>query len=86
VLRTISVTAIIMLMVACQRSPEPAATGGGRPSPPGNRSSSAQHPLDPLTADEIALAVQVAKSDPRFAAAAFPSVALEEPRKSDVLA
>jgi primary-amine oxidase len=86
VLRTISVTAIIMLMVACQRSPAPAATGGGRPSPPGNRSSSAQHPLDPLTADEIALAVQVAKSDPRFAAAAFPSVALEEPRKSDVLA
>jgi primary-amine oxidase len=87
VLRTITVTAIVIaLTVACQRSPEPAATGGGRPSPSGNRPSPPLHPLDPLTTDEIGLAVQVAKSDPRFAGAAFPSVALQEPRKTDVLA
>jgi primary-amine oxidase len=43
------------------------------------------HPLDPLTSDEIRAAVQVVKSDTRFAAAAFPSVALQDPPKTDVL-
>ena len=44
------------------------------------------HPLDALTADEIALAVQLARGDARLTGAAFPSVALLEPAKADVLA
>ena len=44
------------------------------------------HPLDALTAEEIALAVQLARADARLAGAAFPSVALLEPAKADVLA
>ena len=44
------------------------------------------HPLDPLTADELRLAVQIARSDTRFAGAAFPSVAVADPSKVDVLA
>lgn len=46
----------------------------------------ASHPLDPLTADEIAAAVQVAKTDTRLAGAMFTAVALAEPAKADVLA
>lgn len=46
----------------------------------------AAHPLDPLTADEIRVAVQVARSDSRFAGAAFPSIALQDPPKASVLA
>lgn len=46
----------------------------------------ATHPLDPLTADEIALAVQLARADARVATAALPSVVLLEPAKADVLA
>jgi len=87
VLRTISATAIILALTsACQRSPEPAATGTDRLSSSVNRSSSpAVHPLDPLTTEEIDVAVQVAKADPRVAGATFPSVALQEPPKTDVL-
>src|SRR5687767_14945463 len=44
------------------------------------------HPLDALTGDEIALAVRLARGDARLASAAFPSVALLEPAKADVLA
>ncbi len=44
------------------------------------------HPLDALTGDEIALAVRLARADARLASAAFPSVALLEPAKADVLA
>ncbi|HMF95176.1 MAG TPA: hypothetical protein VKE96_12810 [Vicinamibacterales bacterium] len=44
------------------------------------------HPLDPLTADEIRNAVQIAKGDGRFASAAFPSVAAQDPPKAVVLA
>ena len=43
------------------------------------------HPLDALTGDEIALAVRLARADARLASAAFPSVALLEPAKADVL-
>src|SRR5688572_623322 len=44
------------------------------------------HPLDALTGAEIALAVRLARGDTRLASAAFPSVALLEPAKADVLA
>ena len=44
------------------------------------------HPLDALTGDEIALAVRLARGDARLASAAFPSVALLEPAKAEVLA
>ncbi|HJZ72426.1 MAG TPA: hypothetical protein VKE51_11855 [Vicinamibacterales bacterium] len=52
----------------------------------GARQPTAVHPLDPLTADEIRAAVQVARSDTRFGSAAFPSIALQDPPKADVLA
>jgi len=88
VLRTISVAVVIIAMSAgCQRSPEPAPTGSGSASPSGDPSSApVVHPLDPLTADEIGVAVQVARSDARFAGAAFPSVAVQDPPKTAVLA
>ena len=46
----------------------------------------AGHPLDPLTADEIRIAVQLARSDARLASAAFPSVDVLEPPKAAVVA
>jgi primary-amine oxidase len=88
VLRTISVAVVIMaLTIACQRSPGHAATGDGSATQSGNRASAAAaHPLPPLTTDDIRVAVQVAKGDTRFAGAAFPSVALQDPPKAGVLA
>ena len=44
------------------------------------------HPLDPLTADEIRAAAQVARMDARFARAQFASILLDEPPKPDVIA
>jgi primary-amine oxidase len=44
------------------------------------------HPLDPLTADEIRVAAQVARTDARFAGAQFASILLDEPAKADVIA
>lgn len=44
------------------------------------------HPLDPLTADEIRLAVEIARTDARVAGAVFPLVAVADPSKADVLA
>src|SRR5262245_24820723 len=44
------------------------------------------HPLDPLTPDEIRVAVEAAKSDARLTGAVFPSIAAQEPTKADVLA
>ena len=46
----------------------------------------AAHPLDPLTADEIRVAAQVARADSRFASAQFASMLLNEPAKADVTA
>jgi len=88
VLRTISVAVVIIAMaVGCRRSPEAAPTGSGSASPSSDPSSApAVHPLDPLTTDEIRVAVQVARSDARFAGAAFSSVAVQDPPKTDVLA
>lgn len=44
------------------------------------------HPLDPLTADEIRVAVAEAKTDARLAGAVFPSINLQPPAKAAVLA
>jgi primary-amine oxidase len=86
--RTISAAlAALVLTVGCQRSPGAASTSNGSAPSPANRSSAAPvHPLDPLTPDEIRVAVEVAKTDTRFARAAFASVAAQEPAKADVLA
>jgi primary-amine oxidase len=46
----------------------------------------AQHPLDPLSADEIRVATRVMKADPRLAGAAFTLITVAEPEKSAVLA
>jgi primary-amine oxidase len=45
----------------------------------------AAHPLDPLTADEVRVAVQVMKTDARLERAAFPSITVDPPSKADVL-
>lgn len=45
-----------------------------------------EHPLDPLSVDEIRIATQAMKADTRLAGAAFPLITLEEPAKPDVLA
>ena len=42
------------------------------------------HPLDPLTSDEIRLAVRVVKADPRFAGADLPFISVEDPPKAQV--
>ena len=70
---------VLPLTAGCQRpSSAEAATGAA--------SRTGIHPLDPLTRDEIAAAVQIARSDSRFNRAALPSVALEDPPKAAVLA
>jgi primary-amine oxidase len=85
--RTISVALIAMALTAgCQRAQTPPLAATGSVPPPGGRASvPPAHPLDPLTSDEIRAAVQVARSDSRFAAAAFPSVAVQDPPKADVI-
>lgn len=51
----------------------------------GGPADQATHPLDPLTPDEIRIATQAARADARLSGAAFPSIALLEPPKPDVL-
>ena len=49
--------------------------------------SGVTHPLDPLTAEEIRAAVEIVRAQGRLTdRARFPTVALREPPKSDVLA
>src|SRR5262249_20050742 len=87
--RTISigVACVLALPAACQRAPERGATTKSAVQSDGNRSPApAAHPLDPLTTDEIRTAIQVARGDARFAGAAFPSAAVQDPPKADVLA
>lgn len=77
----------VALMLGCQGSNAPQPTAGNAtPSSATASPVSALHPLDPLTADEIRVAAQVAKNDARLAGAAFPSIAVHEPAKADVLA
>jgi primary-amine oxidase len=45
-----------------------------------------QHPLDPLSGDDIRAAVRVMRADARLAQATFPLITLDEPAKADVLA
>ncbi|HXB49857.1 MAG TPA: primary-amine oxidase [Streptosporangiaceae bacterium] len=59
---------------------------GSQPDKAGVASGgAAQHPLDPLTADEIRHAVKIIRQDGRATAAMrFVSVGLQEPRRSDI--
>jgi primary-amine oxidase len=85
-MRTLGVVAVIAVagfVAACGR---PATAGSNAAAAVAPRAPAATvHPLDPLTEDEVRVAVQAAKSDPRLSAAAFPSIATAEPPKSDVL-
>src|SRR5262245_31055236 len=46
----------------------------------------AEHPLDPLSVEEIRTATHVMKTDERLASAVFPLITLEAPPKSEVVA
>ena len=64
-------------------------SGAGAPDQPASvptTAAAARHPLDPLTPDEIRAIGEVARADARLAQAAFHSVTLHEPAKSEVLA
>ena len=52
----------------------------------GAATAHAQHPLDPLSAEEIRIAARVMQADPRLKGAAFSLIAVAEPAKEDVLA
>ena len=91
-MRTLAVGALMAVVItlapACDRTPTVGSVEA-RPQAAAAQSatgSAATHPLDPLTEDEIRLAVKVAKGDARLTAAAFPSITLQEPPKADVLA
>jgi primary-amine oxidase len=75
---------ILPLLAACQQAPAQIAAAAQAPA--AAPAASAAHPLDPLTADEIRVAVQVVQSDPRLAKALLPSIAVHEPSKASVLA
>lgn len=80
---------LVMFLAGCTQSapsPQPAA------APPPVTTSPAPatarpHPLDPLSAAEIEAAAKVIRAAPRFPAdAAFSTIVLQEPAKSEVLA
>ena len=77
--------AIVPLLCACGQPPALTAATGTAPAPAA-ASVAVTHPLDPLTTDEIRVAVQVARAEPRLANASFPSIAVHEPAKASVLA
>jgi primary-amine oxidase len=52
----------------------------------GTGTTHAQHPLDPLSAEEIRLATRLMRADHRLAEAAFTLITVAEPAKRDVLA
>jgi primary-amine oxidase len=70
---------VLLSLAACQQSPSPGPAPSKAPAP-------TRHPLDPLAADEIRLAIEVARGDARLAGAAFPSINVLIPPKADVLA
>jgi len=83
------VGAVLLLatLAGCQQSVSPPRSeGAAAPASNGTPTLAAGHPLDPLTPDEIRIAIQAARGDARLAGAAFPSIAVQEPPKADVLA
>jgi primary-amine oxidase len=74
-------------LAACDRTAPPTPpSGNALPAAPAANAAAPSHPLDPLTADEIRAAIAAAGTDSRLAGALYPSVALQEPPKGDVLA
>lgn len=83
----VGLTVALTSLMACQQSP-PTDQSEGVAAAASERTGAVvpPHPLDPLTSDEIRTAIDVARTDGRVAAAAFPSIAAQEPPKADVLA
>src|SRR4029079_4513371 len=70
--------AALLVGVLALSSLSPAPLAGATPN---------EGPLDPLTAAEIATAVQVIEASPKYPAGAFfPIVTLKEPPKSELVA
>ncbi len=76
--------AVAVLLAGCRAAP-PAAPADTTPATAAPAPAGA-HPLDPLSADEIRVAVDTARSDPRLARAAFSLVNLVPPPKAEMLA
>jgi primary-amine oxidase len=76
---------LVVLCAGCSRSTA-AGTREASGQPSGATAAAATHPLDPLTADEIQIAVRAARADARLASASFPLISLLEPVKATVLA
>jgi primary-amine oxidase len=79
---------IAIVTAACARSPQPnlpGASGQGAPAAPVARVAAA-HPLDALSAKEIAAAATLLRSAPEFPAdGLFSTIVLREPPKSEVI-
>jgi primary-amine oxidase len=85
---TIRLIATLLIPGAASAQPAPApkaqapAPSAARPLP-----SAPRHPLDPLTASEVTVAVQALRAHPDVPAQAFfPTIALHEPSKDEVRA
>ena len=83
--KTFGVVIAVVLLAACQQSPESGAVAAPVAAERAG-ATTPRHPLDPLTEDEIRVAIQTAKSDARLTGATFPSIALLDPSKAGVLA
>ncbi len=80
----VCVFGLLPLLVGCAGSPASETSPNAQSAPTHAAMATATHPLDPLTPDEIRTAVETAKTDARLAGAAFPSITVDEPAKSEV--
>jgi primary-amine oxidase len=77
---------VLLSLAACGRAALPDRATAAAAGSEGALPARPAHPLDPLTPDEIRAAIAAARTDARLSAAAFPSITLDEPPKTDVLA
>jgi primary-amine oxidase len=75
---------VIAALVAAACGQPTSAGESAQSGAPSAAPAPARHPLDPLTEDEIRLAVTIARGDARLTSAAFPMIALREPAKAFV--
>jgi primary-amine oxidase len=78
---------VVSVLAGCDRAAVPGSSEAAPVPAPGGTAAESRpvHPLDPLTEDEIRVAVAAARTDARLASAAFPSITLQEPPKAAVL-